>query len=41
MSGKQFVDLVSMTVADGSLSYISMPLGCSRYAGQAGITRAY
>lgn len=27
MSGKKFVDLVSMTVADGSLSYISMPLG--------------
>lgn len=27
MSGKKFVDLFSMTVADGSLSYRSMPLG--------------
>lgn len=27
MSGKNFVDLVSMTVADGPLSYRSMPLG--------------
>ena len=27
MSGRKFVDLVSMTVADGPLSYRSMPFG--------------
>lgn len=27
MLGRKFVDLISMTVADGPLSYRSMPLG--------------